>query len=159
MKTPIDIIVHLSNDKGKRINLLKYSWIIESLMYVINYIRLDITYSITKLNGFTSNQSINHWKVINKVLRYSRYSLNYELHYIGYLVVLWGCGDVNLISNTKDFKSTSGYVFTLDETVMSLKSPKKSCIVRSTMDSNFIAFNKFREEIEWLYNFLEDILC
>jgi len=88
MKTLIDIIVHLSNDKGKRINLLKYSWIIESLMYVINYTRLDITYSITKLNGFTSNQSINHWKVINKVLRYSRYSLNYELHYIGYLVVL-----------------------------------------------------------------------
>jgi len=88
MKTPINITVHLSNNKGKRINLLKYSWIIERLMYVINYTKLDITYLITKLNGFTSNPSMDHWKVINKELRYSRYSLNYEPHYIRYLVVL-----------------------------------------------------------------------
>ncbi|KAL0349572.1 UNVERIFIED_CONTAM: Retrovirus-related Pol polyprotein from transposon TNT 1-94 [Sesamum radiatum] len=38
------------------------------------------------------------------------------------------------------------------------KSSKQTCIVRSTMESEFIALDKAGEEAEWLRNFLEDIL-
>ena len=57
----------------------------------------------------------------------------------------------------KDTKSTSGYVFTLNGTVVSWKSSKQTCIVRSTMESEFIALDKAGEEVEWLRQFLEDI--
>ena len=41
--------------------------------------------------------------------------------------------------------------------VVSWKSSKQMCIVRSTMESEFIALDKAGEEAEWLRHFLEDI--
>jgi hypothetical protein len=36
VKTPIDINIYMSKNKGKRITQLKYSWIIESLIDIMN---------------------------------------------------------------------------------------------------------------------------
>lgn len=80
--------VYLSKNKDEGINQLKYSWIIRSLMYVMSYTRLNIAYSVNILCKFINNSSIYHWNVINKVLKYLRYILYYDLYYIGYLVVL-----------------------------------------------------------------------
>ena len=57
----------------------------------------------------------------------------------------------------KDTKSTSGYVFTLGGAAVSWKSSKQTCIARSTMELEFIALDKAREEAEWLRHFLEDM--
>ena len=57
----------------------------------------------------------------------------------------------------KDTKYISGYVFTLSGATISWKSSKKTCIARSTMESEFIALDKAGEEAEWLRQFLEDI--
>ena len=59
IKTLIDISVYLSKNRGKKINQLKYSSIIGSLMYVMNHTRLDVAYSISKLSRFTSNPNID----------------------------------------------------------------------------------------------------
>ncbi|KAF5947104.1 hypothetical protein HYC85_017332 [Camellia sinensis] len=68
-----------------------------------------------------------------------------------------GYCDANWISDTRDSKSTSGYVFTLGGAAVSWKSSKQTCIARSTMESEFIALDKAGEEAEWLRHFLEDI--
>ncbi|KAK4400061.1 Retrovirus-related Pol polyprotein from transposon TNT 1-94 [Sesamum angolense] len=70
-----------------------------------------------------------------------------------------GYSDANWISDSKDTKSTSGYVFTIGGGAVSWKSSKQTCIARSTMESEFIALDKVGEEAEWLRNFLEDIPC
>ena len=74
-----------------------------------------------------------------------------------YPVVLEGYSDANWISDTKDLKSTNGYVFTLGGAAVSWKSSKQTCITRSTMESKFIALDKVGEEAEWLHHFLEDM--
>jgi hypothetical protein len=68
VKIPIDIGVHMSKNRGKGINSLEYSWIIKSLVYVMNCIRLVIVYSICKLNDL---QVIQVWIVIKQYKRYS----------------------------------------------------------------------------------------
>ena len=83
-----------------------------------------------------------------RVLRYLRYTLNYGLHYLRYLAVLEGYSDANWISDANDSKSTSGYVFTISDAAISWKLSKQTCIVRSTMESKFIALDKVREEVE-----------
>lgn len=93
------------------------------------------------------------------VLRYLRYTSNVGLHYTRYPAVLEGCSDANWISDTKDSKSTSGYVFTIGGAIVSWKSSKQTCIAQSTMKSDFIALDKPGEKVEWLCNFLEDIPC
>ena len=72
-------------------------------------------------------------------------------------MVLEGYSDTNWISNVKDSKSQNGYVFTLEDGVVSWKSLKQMVISRSTMESEFIALDKCGEEAEWLRHFLEDI--
>ena len=47
---------------------------------------------------------------------------------MGYLVILEGCNYANWIFDTKDLKSTNGYVLTLNEVVISWKSSKQTCI-------------------------------
>lgn len=68
---------------------------IKSLMYVMNYTGLDITYSVNKLSRFTNNLSMNNWKAINIVIKYLIYTLDYELYYTSYLMVVDRYSDAN----------------------------------------------------------------
>ncbi|KAL5577705.1 hypothetical protein UlMin_019404 [Ulmus minor] len=119
--------------------------------------RPDIAYAVSKLSRYTSNPGSDQWKGITRVLRYLRYTRSYGLHYTRYPAVLEGYSDANWISDMKDTKSTSGYVFTLGGAAVSWKSSKQTCISQSTMESEFIALDKCGEEAEWLRHFLEDI--
>ena len=159
IKTPVDLNLHLAKNNGPTIDQLEYSRIIDSLMCVMNCTRPYIAYAVNKLSRFTNNLGKDHWKALVRVLRYLRYTLNYGLHYLSYPTVLEGYSDANWISNTKDSKSTSGYVFTIGGATISWKSSKQTCIAKSTMESEFIALNKVGKEAECLHNFLEDIPC
>ena len=123
-RTPVDINLHLFKNIGQSISQLEYSRIIGSLMYVMNCTRPDIAYSVSKLSRYMSNSGVDHWKAIIKVLIYLRYTQNYGLHYTRYPAVLERYSDANWISDMKDTKSTSGYVFTLGGAVVSWKSSK-----------------------------------
>ena len=92
-----------------------------------------------------------------RVLRYLRFTRNIGLNYTRYPAVLEGYCDANWISDTRDSKSTSGYIFTLGGAAVSWKSSKQTCIARSTMESEFLALDKAGEESEWLRHCLEDI--
>ena len=112
IRTPVNVNLYLSKNKGQGISQLEYSRIIGSLMYIMNCTRPDIAYSVSDLSRYTSNLGEDHCKALVRVLRYLKYTLNYGLHYTRYLAILEGYSDANLISDTKDTKSTSGYVFT-----------------------------------------------
>ncbi|KAL0282476.1 UNVERIFIED_CONTAM: Retrovirus-related Pol polyprotein from transposon TNT 1-94, partial [Sesamum angustifolium] len=147
-KTPVDLNIHLAKNKGELECQIEYSRIIGSLMYIINCTRPDIAYAVNKLSRFTSNPSKDHWKGLIRILRYLKYTSNYGLHYTRYPVVLEGYSDANWISDSKDTKPTSGYVFTIGGGAVSWKSSKQTCIVRSTMKSEFIALDKAGEEAD-----------
>ena len=156
-RTLVDLSLHLSKNTGESVSQLEYSRVIGSLMYLMSCTRPDIAYSISRLSRYTSNPSAEHWKGIVRVLRYLRYTRDHGLHYMRYPEVLEGYSDANWISDTKDSRSTSGYVFTLGSAAVSWKSSKQTCIARSTMESEFIALDKAAEEAEWLRHFVEDI--
>ena len=60
-----------------------------------------------------SNPGDDHWKALERVIRYLKSTMNYGIHYTGYPRVLEGYSDSNWISDADEIKSTSGYVFTL----------------------------------------------
>ena len=126
-------------------------------MYLMSCTRPYIAYLISKLSSYMSNLRAKNWQGIMRVLKYLRFTHDYGLHYTRYLVVLEGYSVVNYISNVKDSKSYNGYVCILRGVVVSWKSSKQTAIVRSTMEYEFIALEKCREEVEWLHHFLEDI--
>lgn len=53
-RTPVAISLYLSKNKDDAVSQLKYSKIIRSLMYLMNCIRPDIAYVVSKLSMYTS---------------------------------------------------------------------------------------------------------
>ena len=111
-------------------------------MYLMSSTRSEITYVVNKLSRYTSYPGAMHWQGIMRVLKYLRFTHDYGLHYTRHPVVLEGYSDANWISNVKDSKSQSGYVFTLGGVAVAWKSSKQTVIARSTMEFEFIAFDK-----------------
>lgn len=94
-RTPVDMTLHLSKNKGGSIAQVEYSRIIGSLMYLMSCTRPDIAYSISMLSRFTSNPGEDHWKAIIRVLRYLRGTRDFGLHYGIYPAVIEGYTDAN----------------------------------------------------------------
>ncbi|GJV52481.1 zinc finger, CCHC-type containing protein [Tanacetum coccineum] len=156
-RTPIDTSMHLSKNKGLGVAQLEYLRIIGMLMYLMTGTRPDLAYAVSRLSRYTSNPSYAHWKAITRVLYYLRYSRDYGLHYDRHHAVIEGYNDAKWISDIKDSRSISGYVFTLGGAAISWKSSKQTVIAKSMMESEFIALDKCGEEAEWLRQFVEDI--
>ncbi|GKB24442.1 retrovirus-related pol polyprotein from transposon TNT 1-94 [Tanacetum coccineum] len=112
-RTPIDTSMHVSKNRGVGVAQLEYSRIIGMLMYLMTSTRPDLAYAVSRLSWYTSNPSVAHWKAMTRVLHYLRYSRDYRLHYDRHHVVIEGYNNANWISDIKDSRSTSGYVFTL----------------------------------------------
>ena len=104
-KTPVDITLHLSKNKGESVSQVEYSRVISSLMYLMSCTRQDIVYTVNKLSRYTSNLGAMHWQGIMSVLKYLRFTHDYGLHYTRYPAALDGYSDANQISNVKDSKS------------------------------------------------------
>ena len=122
VSTPFDASVILRKNKRIMRDQLRYSQIIDSLMYLASVTRLDISFTVSKLSRFVSNPGDDHWKALERVMRYLKGTMDYEIHYTGYPRVLEGYSDSNWISDTDEIKATSGYVFTLGGRAVSWKS-------------------------------------
>ena len=72
IKTLIDVSLHLSKNHSDLTSQLKYSHIIDSLMYIMNHTCPDIDYLISKLSGFNNNPENDYWKRLITVLSSSR---------------------------------------------------------------------------------------
>jgi len=120
--------------KNRRImkDQLRYSQIIGSLMYLASATRPDSSFAVSKLSRFVSNPGDDHWRALERVMRYLQDTASYGIHYIGYPKVLEGYSDANWISNADGLKTTSGYVFTLEGGAVSWKSYKQTIITKST---------------------------
>ncbi|GJX53813.1 hypothetical protein Tco_0282182 [Tanacetum coccineum] len=65
--------------------------------------------------------------------------MDYRLTYTGYPSVLEGYTDASWINNTEDNSSTNGWVFLLSGGAIFWASKKQTCIIGSTMKSEFVA--------------------
>ena len=83
---------------------------IESLLYVANRIRPDIAYAIGRLSRYTSNPNEERWKVLERVFRYLKGTLDYSLLFFGYPEILEGYSDANWVTDNLDIKSITDYL-------------------------------------------------
>jgi hypothetical protein len=104
-----------------------------------------------------SNLGDNHWHALERVLRYLKDTISLGIHYSGHPVVLEGYSDSNWISDIDQIYATSGYVFTLGDGAVSLRSCKQSILTKSTMEAELTALDTASAEAEWLRELLSDL--
>ena len=122
--TPCDPSVLLRKNRRIARDQLRYSQIIGSLMYLASATRPDILFTVRKLSQFGSNPGDNHWCALERVMRYLKSTVSYDIHYTGYPKVLEGYCDANWISDANEVHATNGYVFLLGGGAVSWKSCK-----------------------------------
>lgn len=66
-----------------------------------------------RLSRYTCNPSKYHLHVVQRVLKYLKGTMNYNLNYSGYPLVLEDYTNISWVTHTEDHSSTSGWVFTL----------------------------------------------
>jgi hypothetical protein len=105
--TPYDPSIILRKNRRIMRDQLRYSQIIGSLMYLASATRPDISFAVSKLSRFVSNPRDDHWRALERVMRYLKGTTRYGIHYIGYPKVLEGYSDANWISDANSLKATS----------------------------------------------------
>ena len=155
--TPYDPSVLLRKNRRIARDQLTYSQIIGSLMYLASATRPDISYAVSKLSRFVSKPGDDHWRALERVLRYLKGTMTYGIHYTGNPKVLEGYCDANWISDADELYATSGYVFLFGGGAVSWKSCKQTILTKSTMEAELAALDTAGAEAEWLRDFLLDL--
>ena len=80
-----------------------------------------------------SNPGDDHWCALERVMRYLKGTMSYDIRYTGHPKVLEGYCDVNWISDFDELYATSEYVFSLGGGAVFWKSCKQTILTKSTM--------------------------
>jgi hypothetical protein len=117
-------------------------------MYLASATKSDISFAVSKLSRYMSNPGDYHLHALERVLRYLKGTMSFEIHYSGYPAVLEGYSDSNWISDIDQIYATSGYVFTLGGGAVSWRSYKQTILTKSTMEAELTALDTAFAEAE-----------
>jgi hypothetical protein len=79
--TPYDPSVLLRKNRRIARDQLRYSQIIGSLIYLASATRSDISFVMCKLSQFVSNLEDDHWRALERVMRYLKGTMSYGIRY------------------------------------------------------------------------------
>jgi hypothetical protein len=87
-------------------------------------------------------------------MHYLANTIDYRIHYSGYVVVLEGYNDANWIFDIDKLDVTSGYVFTLGGAAVSWRLCKQTILMSSTMEAELTTLDLATVEAGWLRELL-----
>ena len=71
-------------------------------MYLASATRPDISFAVCKLSQFMANPGDDHWRALERVMRYLKGTMSYGIRYTGHPKVLEGYCDANWISDADE---------------------------------------------------------
>ena len=82
-------------NRGDPMGPSEYAQIIGSLMHLMNFSRLDITYAVCRLSRYTHNPNNDHRNALARLMKYLMDTMNYGILYTRFLAVFERSSDVN----------------------------------------------------------------
>ncbi|KAJ9563184.1 hypothetical protein OSB04_008344 [Centaurea solstitialis] len=149
----------VSSEDQDRMKSVPYASAIGSIMYAMLCTRPDVAYSVSVTSRYQQNPGEPHWVAVKNILKYLRRTKEMFLVFGGSEdeISVTGYSDASFQTDRDDFRSQSGYVFTLNGGAISWKSSKQDTIADSTTEAEYIAACDAAKEAVWLRNFLSDL--
>jgi hypothetical protein len=138
----------------------KYRQAIGSLIYLMVSTRPDISYTVSVLSRFMQEPRELHWRCVKRLLRYIKTTKDYCLIYTKNKTSkyeLVGYSDADYAGSIDDRKSTSGYVFKLNNCIITWNSAKQKTVSLSTTEAEYIALTTAIKEALWLNQLLKEL--
>jgi hypothetical protein len=133
---------------NKRADLkLQYQEMIGSLNHLAVFSRPDISNAISQLSQFLQDPTETHMKAARHILRYLKGTRHFSITYGGakqFRII--GFSDANWGGDKNDRKSTTGYVFMINNGAVSWVSHKQSTVAVSTMEAEYMALSDASRE-------------
>ncbi|UYV65570.1 hypothetical protein LAZ67_3004741 [Cordylochernes scorpioides] len=147
--------LHLTEEMNK----IPYRQTIGSLMYLMTGTRPDIAYAVSRVSQFMNNPGPSHWTAVKKIFGYLKATKNIGICFGGSSCTtsLIGFSDADFAGDLDTRKSTTGYVFMLNNGPISWCSQKQNCVSLSTTESEYIAASKAMKEAIWLRQLLREL--
>ena len=103
-----------SNEAARNeMSWVPYASVMESLMFAMICTRSDITQTVGAVSWYMANPSGEHWKTMNRILRYIKRTSDVALCYGGSKFIVKGYVDSDFAGDLDKRKFTTGYVFAL----------------------------------------------
>ncbi|UYV74313.1 hypothetical protein LAZ67_11002983 [Cordylochernes scorpioides] len=143
----------------EEMNKIPYRQTIGSLMYLMTGTRPDIAYAVSRVSQFMNNPGPSHWTAVKKIFGYLKATKNIGICFGGSSCTtsLIGFSDADFGGDLDTRKSTTGYVFMLNNGPISWCSQKQNCVSLSTTESEYIAASKATKEAIWLRHLLREL--
>jgi hypothetical protein len=156
VSTPVELGIQLnkSEEQANKEDIKLYQQQIGSLIYLSTKTRPDITYGVNRCARFMSNPNISHFKALDRLWKYlnnypklgTYYDCNKNIfELLGYTDADWG-GDI--ISR----KSTSGFLYLLNNNIISWNSILQKTVALSSCEAEYMAFKEAIKEAIYLSN-------
>ena len=131
---------------------------IGALMYLANYTRPDIAFSVNLLTRYSSAPTQRHWNGIKHILRYLKGTTDMGLFYSKESKQqLFGYADTEYLSDPHKARSQTWYVFNCNGTVVSWRSFKQTMVATSSNHSKIIAIHEASRECIWLRSMIQHV--
>ncbi|KAJ9566348.1 hypothetical protein OSB04_002314 [Centaurea solstitialis] len=149
----------ISSQDQDKMKSVPYASAIGSITYAMLCTRPDVAYSVSVTSRYQQNPGEPHWVAVKNILKYLRRTKDMFLVFRGSEdeIRVIGYSDASFQTDRDDFRSQSGYVFTLNGGAISWKSSKQDTIADSTTEAEYIAASDAAKEAVWLRNFLSDL--
>lgn len=145
------------DENGERIDETFYKQIIGSLMYITTT-RPDLQFTVSLLSRYMSRPTKLHLQAVKRVLRYLKGTMDYGIWY-----KRGGAGEL-LVYTDSDFagdidsrKSTSGYVFLMDNADVAWLSKKQPIVTLSTTEAEYVAASVCACQAIWFKRILREL--
>lgn len=135
-----------------------YRSMVGSLMYAMTGTRPDLAAAVSIVSRYLENPKKIHCDLVRHIYQYVKSNLDYKLLFKSesQVPVLTGYVDA-AYGNREGFRSTSGYAFMLNNSLISWYSGRQSIVAQSTAESEYYAAVKGANECIWLKQLLSDL--
>ena len=128
----------------------RYPELVGCLLYLAGCTRPDLAHSVGILSRFCANPMKDHIDAGKQILRYLAGTSDLGLLFSSGENELVGYSDADFAGDPDKRRSTSGYVFVLNNTAVSWCSKIQATVAASTCEAEFIAASFAGKEALWL---------
>lgn len=159
ISTPMDPNAQLQhNENDTNISTdTPYQSAVGSLMYVMVATRPDIAYAVGAVSRFNTTPQQHHWAAIKRIFRYLRATSDFELQFSSSDPTTIGYCDSDWAGDRSDRRSTTGYLFTLENGAISWKSKKQQTVALSSTEAEYMAATHATKEAIWLRKLMQEL--
>ncbi|XP_041995848.1 secreted RxLR effector protein 161-like [Salvia splendens] len=149
-----------TEEERREMELIPYSNIVGSLMYLMICTRPDIAHAISTTSRYMAGFSRQHWNALKWSLRYLGGASKLGILFSGGGEVeeepLVGYCDSDYASSIDTRRSQTGYIFTLFGSAICWKSSLQSVVALSTTEAEYMSLTSAVKESKWLLGLVSE---